>query len=88
MLAKPFPNKFSPFLTRALGLAAAVVLIAAAGFGLAGAARPAQALTNCTVTDISLDSQEIAFLKLINDYRTSSGLTTLTASVNLDRAAS
>jgi uncharacterized protein YkwD len=49
-------------------------------------ARPAEALVNCTVSD-SFDSEEQRFLQLINNYRAQSGLSTLTASVNLNRAA-
>ncbi len=48
---------------------------------------PASALTNCTVADYSLDSEEQAFLGLINAYRQQNGLGTLTISTNLNRAA-
>lgn len=72
---------------------------AAAAFGLCaiatagGAAaiidqRPASALTNCTVSDLSIDGEETAFLGLINQYRAQSGLGALTISTNLNRAAS
>jgi uncharacterized protein YkwD len=46
----------------------------------------AEALTNCSVSD-SFDSQEQAFLQLINQYRSQNGRTTLTASVNLNRGS-
>ncbi len=73
--------------------------LAAAAFGLcaitaaAGAAavidqRPASALTNCSVSDLSIDSEETAFLGLINQYRAQNGLGALTISTNLNRAAS
>jgi uncharacterized protein YkwD len=46
----------------------------------------AEALSNCSVSD-SYDSQEQAFLQLINQYRSQNGKPTLTASTNLNRAA-
>jgi hypothetical protein len=46
----------------------------------------AEALTNCSISD-SYDSQEQAFLQLINQYRSQNGRPTLTASTNLNRAA-
>jgi uncharacterized protein YkwD len=63
-----------------------VAVAAAALFQVSGDIRPAEALTNCTVTD-SFDSEEQAFLALINNYRAQNGRSTLTASVNLNRAA-
>ncbi|MCC7364728.1 MAG: CAP domain-containing protein [Dehalococcoidia bacterium] len=52
-------------------------------------ARPAAALTNCTISDgqVALDAEEAQFLSLINNYRASNGLGALTASANLNRAA-
>ncbi|HLF77788.1 MAG TPA: CAP domain-containing protein [Dehalococcoidia bacterium] len=50
--------------------------------------RPAEALTNCSVTDQTFDSEEQQFLTLINQYRAQNGLGALTASTNLNRAAS
>jgi uncharacterized protein YkwD len=47
---------------------------------------PAEALTNCSISD-SFDSQEQAFLQLINQYRSQNGRSALTASTNLNRAA-
>ncbi len=47
----------------------------------------ASALTNCTVTHDALDSEEQAFLVLINQYRAQNGLSPLTISTNLNRAA-
>ena len=58
--------------------------------GAAGTLRPvpvAEALTNCTVSDISIDSEEAAFLTLINAYRAQNGRGALTLSTNLNRAA-
>jgi uncharacterized protein YkwD len=46
----------------------------------------AEAATNCSVSD-SFDSQEQAFLQLINQYRAQNGKPALTASTNLNRAA-
>ena len=48
---------------------------------------PAEALSNCDVADNSLDQEETAFLKVINDYRAQYGLQALTVSENLTRAA-
>jgi uncharacterized protein YkwD len=50
--------------------------------------RPVEALTNCTVADQTFDSEEQAFLTLINQYRAQNGRGPLTASINLNRAAS
>jgi uncharacterized protein YkwD len=47
----------------------------------------ASALTNCTVNDNGVDSEEQAFLGLINNYRSQNGLGSLTMSTNLNRAA-
>ncbi len=55
---------------------------------MAGGARPALALSNCTVSDNTFDAQEQQFLQLINNYRAQNGLSSLTASVNLNRASS
>jgi uncharacterized protein YkwD len=48
---------------------------------------PAGALTNCSVADTSLDGEELAFLGIINGYRSDNGLGQLTISTNLTRAA-
>lgn len=48
---------------------------------------PAEALANCDVGDLTLDQEEKAFLKDINDYRAQYGLQPLTVSENLTRAA-
>ena len=68
-------------LTLALALLA---LSLAAVFGLA--AHPTAALTNCDA-DPSLDSEEQAFLQLINDHRAQNGLAALSPSDTLDRSA-
>ena len=67
-----------------LALASLVLLGAAA---LANA-RPARALTNCTVSDMTVDSEEARFLTLINNYRAQNGRSALQMSTNLNRAAS
>ena len=54
---------------------------------VSGGARPAQALTNCNVSDLTFDSEEQAFLTLINNYRAQKGVPALTVSSNLNRAA-
>jgi len=67
-------------------LLASGLLFVAAAF-VAPSAPSAQALTDCEVSDHSLDGTEMAFLDLINEYRTSNGLNALTVSTNLNRAA-
>jgi uncharacterized protein YkwD len=68
-------------------------LVGLAGFAMIGMATfaagggPAHALTNCTVADYSLDSEEQAFLGLINAYRQQNGLNALVISTNLNRDA-
>lgn len=64
--------------------ALAITVAAFAGIGFDGRA---DALTNCTVTDNSVDAEETAFLGLINVYRAQNGLSALTMSTNLNRAA-
>lgn len=71
----------------ALGMMAAMLMMGAAALALADDGREARALTNCSVGDYSLDSEEQAFLSLINGYRANNGLGTLTISTNLNRAA-
>jgi uncharacterized protein YkwD len=51
------------------------------------ATQPAYALTNCTVSDYSLDSQEQAFLTLINNYRAQNGRAALSTSSDLNRSS-
>ena len=55
---------------------------------LASSLRSAEALTNCSVADLSIDSEEQAFLGLINNYRASVGAGPLSMSSNLNRASS
>lgn len=79
--------RFLPLRASLLGapvLAAALLLL-----GSATLQRPpaAYALTNCTVSDNTVDAQEQAFLGLINNYRAQNGKGALTMSVNLNRAA-
>ena len=61
-------------LTRALG--ASLVLLGALAW-TAAAPPAANALTNCTVDDLTVDGEEQAFLRLINDYRAKNGITAL-----------
>src|SRR5688500_9736845 len=75
--------KLSRFLLGVLIAAAVAAAIQAGG----GGARPAEALTNCTVGSAGLDSEEQAFLTLINNYRAQNGRSALTTSTNLSRAA-
>jgi uncharacterized protein YkwD len=70
-----------------------LALGAALGAGLAalvvipvGGAPTAQALTNCSA-DPAIDSEEQAFLGIINDYRQDNGLNQLVISQDLSRAA-
>jgi len=48
---------------------------------------PVHALSNCAVDDLTVDDEEQAFLKLINDYRARNGVPPLTISPALTRAA-
>jgi len=75
--------KLSRILLGTLVAAAVAVALQAGG----GGARPAEALTNCTVSSAGLDSEEQAFLTLINNYRAQNGRSALTTSTNLSRAA-
>src|SRR5437660_12108330 len=68
-------------------LAAFAAAMLLAGLFPAGV-RPVGALTNCTVSDLSVDSAEQGFLALINTYRSPNGGGALTMSANLNRAAS
>ncbi|HEY7270244.1 MAG TPA: CAP domain-containing protein, partial [Dehalococcoidia bacterium] len=81
----PFPARFLRTL-----LVPAVLLAAflAAGPITGAGVGPALALTNCNVSDLTVDSEERAFLTLINNYRAQNGAPTLTISVNLNRSAS
>jgi uncharacterized protein YkwD len=60
--------------------------LALAAFGVAQPAQPAVAATNCGVSD-SFDSEEQAFLNLINQYRAQNGRAPLTVSSSLNNAA-
>jgi uncharacterized protein YkwD len=71
---------------RAPLIAAVLALMAAAGT-LGAPAGHAHALTNCTVSDSSLDAEEQSFLTLINNYRAQNNAGALGASTNLNRAA-
>ncbi|MGE3421813.1 MAG: CAP domain-containing protein [Dehalococcoidia bacterium] len=65
---------------------AGLAIGAAAMFGI-GFDGGASALTNCSVSDNSIDAEEQAFLGLINNYRAQNGLQALTMSTNLNRSA-
>ena len=55
---------------------------------VSGDTKPASALTNCTVSDMTVDSEELEFLRLLNDYRvTTLHIGPVTMSTNLNRAA-
>jgi uncharacterized protein YkwD len=69
-----------------LWVALAGALLAALALTVSAGQR-ADALTNCSVTHDALDSEEQAFLGLINQYRAQNGLGALTISTNLNRAA-
>lgn len=71
---------------RALWLGIISALAFAAMVAIAPAPNAAIALTNCTV-DAAIDSQERAFLGLINDYRRENGLGSLSLSDSLNRSA-
>src|SRR5262245_45416224 len=76
-----------PRMSRRLTLAlAALALVITAT--ISATPRPAQAFVNCNVADLSMDSEELAFLQQINNYRAQNGVGALTASVNLNRGAS
>lgn len=69
-----------------LALAIAGALFAALALTV-GTGRQASAITNCSVTHDANDSEELAFLGLINAYRASNGLNALTISTNLNRGS-
>jgi uncharacterized protein YkwD len=58
----------------------------ALGVGVGSPARHAIA-ASCWELDISLDAEEVAFVQLVNQYRTSNGLNALGISTNLTRTA-
>ena len=64
-----------------------VITVGASGLLFPAMAQRAAALTNCTVSGDSLDSQETAFLTLINNYRAANGRSALKVSPNLNRAS-
>ncbi len=66
---------------------ALLALVAVAlGVGIGSGTRQASA-ASCWELDISLDAEEMAFVKLLNEYRASNGLNTLSISTNLTRTA-
>jgi len=68
-------------------MAGAALLLILAAATLAAPAPHAHALTNCTVSDSSLETEEQAFLTLINNYRAQNNVGALGASTNLNRAS-
>jgi uncharacterized protein YkwD len=52
-----------------------------------GSSTPAAALTNCSVSDLSINSEEQAFLTLINQYRAQNGKGALQMDAKLNRMA-
>jgi hypothetical protein len=74
----------SAYLPLALALGGALFAAFAMMFG---AGRGASALTNCSVTHDANDSEELAFLTLINNYRAENGKSQLTISTNLNRGS-
>lgn len=75
---------------RRLSLAAAGSLLAAAAVLLAlgaGGSETARALANCETSNAALDSSEQQLAALINEYRQANGLSALSISPNLSRAA-
>jgi uncharacterized protein YkwD len=75
--------RFSRVIGAALAAAAFAVLAQ-----VGGGVHHVEALSNCTVSDMSFDSEEQAFLSLINNYRAQNGVPALTVSTNLNRSAS
>jgi uncharacterized protein YkwD len=67
--------------------AVALTVASLGAFGLKGAA-PVAAAGDCTVADLTFDSEERKFADLINAYRAQNSLPKLTVSVNLNREAS
>lgn len=68
--------------------AVVAVLGLALGLGLAAEPREADAAGDCWSLTLNLDPEEVAFYLLLNQYRADNGLTALSISTNLTRAAS
>src|SRR5688500_8092374 len=66
-----------------------VAALVLCGWALAAASNPtpAEGLTNCSVSDLSISSDENAFLALINEYRADNDALPLAYSSNLNRMA-
>lgn len=62
-----------------------------AAIGIVGASapllKPVQAVSNCSVSDLTIDGEEQAFVNQLNNYRAANGRQTLTISANLTRSA-
>ena len=76
-----------PKLRNPAALTALASVLLAFAFLFAAPASTVNALTNCDVSDLSVSGEELAFLSLINAYRTANGAGSLTISANLNRAA-
>lgn len=72
---------------RRLSWALLAALAAGAITWMADSPGPVHALSNCAVDDLTVDDEEQAFLKLINEYRARNGAPPLTISPALTRAA-
>jgi uncharacterized protein YkwD len=72
---------------RPLALWLALAALVFFGVSAVTSARPVQALTNCSVSDMTVDSEEARFLTLINNYRSQNGRAALQMSTNLNRAS-
>lgn len=79
-------HRIEPRAVLPLALALAGALFAALAM-MVTADKGASALTNCTVSHDGNDSEELAFLGLINNYRQQNGLGPLTISTNLNRGS-
>lgn len=73
-------------MARVLFVIAGVVPLLALGLPHSIAA-PTASLPGCTVADLAIDAEELAFLAIINGYRAEHGLQPLSLSANLNRAA-
>ena len=82
----PRPEPSRPRLRPVLTGVFALALIVIGALSLPRAS--VQAISNCDVADLTVDTAEIDFLNLLNAYRVENALQPLTMSANLNRAAS
>jgi uncharacterized protein YkwD len=64
-----------------------VVALLGAAWAVHPDAKGAPAVTNCTVSDATIDTEEAELLRILNDYRVSHGVRPLKLSANLNRTA-